>query len=207
MHAQDPTPIISASEDKIHILPHATYTSPLGSLTPASVSSDPLAQFRAWIEDAVEAGVAEPEAMSLSTVALDPAPLPSCRIVLLKTVDKTGFVFYTNYTSRKSRELERTPAAALVFYWREVHRSVRVVGEVEKVTEEEAIEYFQSRPRGSQLGAWASFQSTVVGESDVATRLNKIEQDFHGKQVDKPAFWGGWRVVPRLVFFYPSFRF
>ncbi|KAF9029727.1 pyridoxamine 5'-phosphate oxidase [Hymenopellis radicata] len=203
MHAEEPSKaVISASNDKIHILPHATYTSPLGSLTPASVSPDPLAQFRAWLKDAVEAGVAEPEAMSLSTVALGPSPLPSSRIVLLKTVDATGFVFYTNYTSRKSQELEQTPAAALVFYWREVHRSVRVVGKVEKVTEEEAIEYFQSRPRGSQLGAWASYQSTVVDESAVARRLSKIEQHFDGKQVHKPAFWGGWRVVPREVEFW-----
>lgn len=189
--------IISATDDEIHVLPHTQYHSPLGALSLASVSADPLDQFRAWLKDAVDAGVPEPEAMTVSTVSLDPTPLPSARMVLLKTVDSRGFVFYTNYCSRKSRELEKTPAAALVFYWRDVHRSVRIVGKVEKVSEEEATEYFHSRPRESQLGAWASQQSTVVSESEVADRLSSINQRFDGRDVDKPKFWGGWRVVPK----------
>ncbi|KAF9049481.1 pyridoxamine 5'-phosphate oxidase [Hymenopellis radicata] len=194
--------IIEATDSTIHLLPHSQYTSPLGRVTPASVSPDPLEQFRIWLRDAVAAGVPEPEAMSLSTVSLDPSPLPSARMVLLKTVDTRGFVFFTNYTSRKSRELEKTPAAALVFYWQPVNRSVRVVGTVEKVSEEEATEYFHSRPRESQLGAWASHQSTVVAEDDVRNRLRDVSQHFEGRDVDKPIFWGGWRVIPQEVEFW-----
>lgn len=191
--------IISASSNGIHVLPQAQYNSPLGALGPSSVSPDPLQQFQDWFKQAIDAGVPEPEAMSLSTVSLGPSPLPSARVVLLKTLDTRGFVFYTNYTSRKSRELEQNPVAALVFYWKDINRSVRVVGNVEKVSVEDATTYFRSRPRESQLGAWASRQSTVVGEHDVAQRLEEMKARFDGRDVDKPDFWGGWRVVPTYV--------
>ncbi|KIY68309.1 pyridoxamine 5'-phosphate oxidase [Cylindrobasidium torrendii FP15055 ss-10] len=194
--------VIQESQSKIHVLPHQQYTSPLGFLSPSSVSSDPLHQFKQWLKEAVQADVSEPEAMSLSTVALGPTPFPSSRIVLLKTVDARGFVFFTNYTSRKSKELDANPAAALAFYWPSVHRSVRVVGTVEKVSEQESTEYFHSRPRESQLGAWASKQSSVVSEDDVAQRLDKIRERFDGREVDKPPFWGGWRVLPKEIEFW-----
>lgn len=121
--------------------------------------------------------------------------MPSARIVLLKQVDNRGFVFFTNYTSRKSQELDGNPRAALVFYWRELSRSVRVIGGVEKLTKQENEEYFHSRPVGSQLGAWASKQSSVIGEGELDVRLNKAQEKF-GESVPAPDFWGGWRVIP-----------
>ena len=179
--------------DKIKILPHVQYVTQ-DHLTPQNAAPSPLDQFRAWFKEAVEGGkVNEPEAMSLSTVAA--SGVPSARIVLLKQVDHSGFVFFTNYTSRKSQELEGNPHAALVLYWREVHRSVRVVGRVEKLTRQESEEYFLSRPIGSQLGAWASKQSTVIGEGELEARLKKVEEKFGGA-VPTPDFWGGWRVIP-----------
>lgn len=192
--------IISATQDKIKVLPHQQYHTP-DHISPASVQPAPIDQFQKWFKEAVERGVLEPEVMSLSTAT--PSGLPSARIVLLKQVDPRGFVFFTNYTSRKSHEILSNPHAALVFYWREVHRSVRVVGKVERVTKEESDEYFQTRPVGSRLGAWASKQSTVIGEQVIEDRLRRVQEKFGFKEGDKdgnvptPEFWGGWRVVPR----------
>jgi len=129
-------------------------------------------------------------------------------MVLFKQLDKRGFVFYTNYTSRKSRELEENPQAALLFFWREMSRQVRVLGTVEKLSKEENEEYFKSRPVGTQLGAWASKQSSVVGEDVLASRLAKFVEQFGVQTSDKdgdvplPDFWGGWRVIPREVEFW-----
>jgi len=187
--------------DKLQVLPHHQYVT-AEHLTPSSVSPSPLDQFRLWFKQAVEGGqVQEPEAMSLSTAT--PTGIPSARIVLLKQVDARGFVFFTNYTSRKSHELIANPHAALVFYWREIHRSVRVTGRVEKLTYKESDEYFQSRPIGSRVGAWASRQSTVIGESELDSRLKKLQDRFRvhesqdGGDVPTPDFWGGWRVIPK----------
>ena len=183
----------------LRILTHNQYTSP-PTLSPASVHPSPFAQFDAWITAASESGVAEPEAMSLSTCTL--AGVPSSRIVLLKQLDARGFVFYTNYTSRKSRELEHNPRAALVFFWKEVARQVRVVGRVEKVSRGESEAYFRSRPVGSRVGAWASRQSSVVGEEEVQKRVEGVEKRFGVTEaaaeadIPLPAFWGGWRVIP-----------
>ncbi|KAF9485846.1 pyridoxamine 5'-phosphate oxidase [Pholiota conissans] len=185
--------------DKIKVLPHEQYVTS-DHLTPLNAADDPLDQFRSWFKETVASKkVAEPEAMTLATVA---APgIPSARIVLLKQVDARGFVFFTNYTSRKSRELEENPHAALAFYWREIHRSVRVVGRVEKLNKEENEEYFHSRPIGSQLGAWASRQSAVIGEGVLDERLKRVQEKF-GENVPAPDFWGGWRVVPDEVEFW-----
>ncbi|KAF7346533.1 Pyridoxamine 5-phosphate oxidase [Mycena sanguinolenta] len=163
--------------DPIHnkSAPHTQYNTP-DHISPSSVVPNPLDQFHAWFDDAVARGVHEPEAMSLSTCT--PSGLPSARIVLFKALDPRGFLFYTNYTSRKSNELTANPHCALVFYWREVHRSVRVVGKAEKVGREESEAYFKSRPVGSRLGAWASRQSTVVGEDKVHERLERIKERF-----------------------------
>lgn len=143
--------------------------------------------------------VLEAEAMSLATSTL--SGTPSVRMVLFKALDHRGFVFYTNYTSRKSRELLENPQAALCFYWREVSRSIRIVGKVEKIDEETSEAYFKSRPIGSRVGAWASPQSQVVGEEELAERVKEVEQRFgvQGREgeVPKPEFWGGWRVVPQ----------
>ena len=197
------TAITQPSPDKIQIVAHEQYDAP-EHLTPSSVDPDPLAQFRAWFK-AVQAGVHEPEAMTLCTASA--AGVPAARVVLLKQADARGFVFYTNYTSRKSQELLENPRAALAFYWREGHRQGRVVGRVEKVDKVQSEEYFRSRPLGSRLGAWASPQSSVVGEGEVKNRLEKVKQDFgvvdssvgeteQNVDVPLPEFWGGWRVVP-----------
>ncbi|KAL0581159.1 pyridoxamine-phosphate oxidase [Marasmius crinis-equi] len=194
--------ISEPSADQIKVLPHNQYQS-TDHLSPSTALPSPLDQFHVWFKEAVEKGVHEPEAMSLSTAT--PSGIPSARIVLFKQLDSRGFIFFTNYTSRKSHELESNPNAALVFYWREVHRSVRVVGTVEKISREESEEYFKTRPVGSRLGAWASKQSTVVEEGEVHARLKKMEEKFGVHEKDKeadvplPEFWGGWRVVPKFA--------
>ncbi|KAF8158274.1 hypothetical protein B0H34DRAFT_674718 [Crassisporium funariophilum] len=191
--------------DKLKVLPHHQYVT-AEHLTPSAVAPSPLDQFRTWFKEAVDGGVVkEAEAMSLSTST--PSGIPSARIVLLKQVDARGFVFFTNYTSRKSKELMANPNAALVFYWREVHRSVRVVGRVEKLSFDETDQYFQSRPIGSRLGAWASKQSTVIREGELDARLEKIQERFGAQNetegfVPTPEFWGGWRVIPNEVEFW-----
>ena len=195
--------IIQPTPDKIKVLPHEQYITK-DHLNPNNAPLSPLDQFCIWFKEAAEGGqVKEAEAMSLSTVS--PLGIPSARIVLLKQVDRRGFVFFTNYTSRKSQEILANPHAALVFYWREVHRSVRVVGRVEKLTAEENDEYFQSRPVGSRLGAWASRQSQVISEEYLDSRLHKLQERFgirdgQGDAVlPTPDFWGGWRVIPECV--------
>ena len=199
------TVISQPAPDKLQVLPHNQYVTP-DHLSPETVPASPLDHFKTWFEEAVEGGVVvEPEAMSLSTAT--PSGIPSARMVLFKQLDSHGFVFYTNYTSRKSRELLSNPNAALVFYWREVHKSVRVLGRVEKLTPEENDQYFQSRPLGSQVGAWASKQSQVIGEGDLAARFKKVEERFRVREeqersegrIPTPDFWGGWRVVPKCV--------
>jgi pyridoxamine-phosphate oxidase len=177
------------SRDKFQVLPHTEYIT-LEHLTPTNVAQNPLDQFRSWFKEAVEGGVVEePEAMSLSTATL--SGIPSARIVLLKQVDSRGFVFFTNYTSRKSQEITANPYAALVFYWREVHRSVRVVGSVEKLSREESNAYFRSRPVGSQLGAWASKQSTGIEEGELEERLKRAAKRFGDGEVPLPNFGVG----------------
>ncbi|KAJ6508562.1 pyridoxamine 5'-phosphate oxidase [Mycena sanguinolenta] len=190
---------IISTPSTIKVLPHTQYNTP-DHISPASVVPNPLDQFHAWFADAVARGVHEPEAMSLSTCT--PAGLPSARIVLFKALDPRGFLFYTNYTSRKSSELTANPHCALVFYWREVHRSVRVVGKAEKVGREESEAYFRSRPVGSRLGAWASRQSSVVGEEEVHEQLERVKERFPGDDIPLPEFWGGWRVVPTEMEFW-----
>jgi pyridoxamine-phosphate oxidase len=137
--------------------------------------------------------------MSLSTATS--SGIPSTRTVLLREVDSKGFVFFTNYTSRKSNEMIENPHAALGFHWRELHQQVRVVGRVEKLEEEESDLYYKSRPLQSRVGAWASPQSLVIGEEELAKRVKQVEERFgvqEGKDFDipRPEFWGGWRVIP-----------
>lgn len=195
------------SSTDLKVLPHNQYESG-DALSPSNVSPSPLDQFRDWFKQAVDdPQVHEPEVMSLSTATLD--GIPSARMVLFKQIDARGFMFFTNYTSRKSRELESNPNAALVFYWAAMHRSVRVLGKVEKVSKQDSEEYYNSRPVGSRLGAWASDQSNVVKDGEVQERLHAVEERF-GIQSDSkdlsvkiplPEFWGGWRVVPTRVLF------
>lgn len=185
------------SKDKYQVLPHTEYVT-LEHWTPTNVARNPLDQFRSWFKEAIEGGVVkEPEAMSLSTAT--PSGIPSARVVLLKQVDSRGFVFFTNYTSRKSQEIVANPHAALVFYWREVCRSVRVVGSVEKLSREESDAYIRTRPVGSQLAAWASRQSTVIKEGVLEERLEKAAKRFGDGEIPPPDFWGGWRIIPMYV--------
>jgi pyridoxamine 5'-phosphate oxidase len=173
----------------------------LPPLTEEAVDADPVRQFRAWYEHAVAAGVEQPEVVTLATAT--PDGRPSARVVLLRGFDERGFVFFTNYDSRKGRELAANPQAALAFYWARVDRQVRVEGRVEKTTAEESDAYFRGRPRASRLGAWASPQSRVIaGRAELDRRLAEVTaRHLHG-DVPRPAHWGGYRVVPAVVEFW-----
>lgn len=165
------------------------------------IDRDPLAQFQKWFAEAVASNVPEPEAMTLATST--PAGRPSARIVLLKDCSARGFVFFTNYTSRKSRELEQNNFASLVFWWAALERQVRVEGRVEKVSAAESDDYFRTRPRGSQLGAWASTQSRVAESREIiAARLRELEKEYQNREVPRPPHWGGYRLLPESIEFW-----
>ena len=166
------------------------------------LSDDPLEQFDHWFDLARQrSGVAMPEAVCLSTV--DPDGYPEGRVVLLKGRDPRGFVFYTNLHSRKGMSLTARPRAALTFYWEKLGRQVRVQGDVERVSDAEADAYFGTRPRGSQLGAWASDQSTVLeGRDPLVARVAELAALYEGRAVPRPPHWSGLRVVPQRVEFW-----
>jgi pyridoxamine-phosphate oxidase len=191
--------VIQSSPNKIKVLVHQQYDSS-DHLSPSTVPTNPLDLFRQWFTS-VQDSVREPEAMALSTASAE--GVPSTRVVLLKEVDNRGFIFYTNYNSRKSREMDANPYASLALYWREVHRQVRAVGRVEKVSREESEAYFRSRPLGSRIGAWASNQSAVIAEDQLDQQIKQIEERFGVKEGDVdadiplPDHWGGWRIIPR----------
>ena len=175
------------------------YTS--AGLTESAADPDPIAQFRRWFDAALAADLHEPNAITLATAT--PEGRPSARIVLLKGFDERGFVFYTSYEGRKSEEVEANPRCALVFYWGELERQVRVEGGVSRIPEEESDEYFGSRPRGSQLGAWASEQSRPVeGRDALEERLRNLEAEYEGRELPRPPFWGGYRVEPEVIEFW-----
>lgn len=162
---------------------------------------DPVSQFEKWFKQAGEAGLIEPNAMSLATVSADGMPL--VRTVLLKAFDRHGFVFYTNYGSRKARHLAENPRAALLFPWLGLERQVQVTGRVEKVSAGETLKYFLSRPYGSQLGAWVSQQSSVVSSrSLLLAKLDEMKRKFAEGKVPVPEGWGGFRVVPDTIEFW-----
>lgn len=170
-------------------------------LDKASAHADPLRQFGEWFDLAKEVDPEFANAMTLSTAS--GAGRPSSRLVLLKDVDERGFVFYTNYQSRKAGELAENDWAALVFWWKEVYRQVRVEGRVEKVSRLESERYFQTRPRGSQLGAWASRQSAVLANrAEFEASLAAYERQFAGQEVPCPPFWGGYRLAPVALEFW-----
>jgi pyridoxamine 5'-phosphate oxidase len=167
-------------------------------LDPAGVAPDPIEQFRIWLHAAREAGIFEPEAMTVSTVGDD--GMPSSRYVLLRGLDERGFSFFTNYDSAKGRALAERPYAALTFGWLPLHRAVRVEGGVERLAPEESDAYFASRPRGAQLSAWASPQSTVIGGRDELDRaMAEAEERFAGGPVPRPPHWGGFLVRPARI--------
>jgi pyridoxamine 5'-phosphate oxidase len=170
-------------------------------LKESDAASDPIVQFRRWFDEALTADLHEPNAMTLATAT--PDGRPSARIVLLKGFDRRGFVFYTSYEGRKGGELEVNPRCALVFYWGELERQVRVEGRASRIPEEESDGYFGSRPRGSQLGAWASEQSRPVeGRGALEERLRDLEAEYEGREVPRPPFWGGYRVEPYSIEFW-----
>jgi pyridoxamine 5'-phosphate oxidase len=165
------------------------------------VAADPIEQFSSWFSAAAAAGMREPNAMTLATVGVDGRP--SARIVLLKSFDQAGFVFFTNYESRKGRELEAGSWAALVFFWPELERQVRVEGRVERVDAAESDAYYNSRPLGSRLGAWASPQSQPIpGREVLEARLAEVTARFGAADPPRPPHWGGFRVIPDAIEFW-----
>lgn len=161
----------------------------------ASVDLDPIVQWQRWYDDAVEAQLTEPHAMTISTVDADGRP--NVRVVLARKVDGRGFVFFTNYESAKSREIDHQPAVALNFAWLGLHRQVRIRGVAQRLDETASDVYFASRPRGSQIGAWASPQSTLIDDREALDRLvEAATTQFSGREVDRPPNWGGWVVTP-----------
>lgn len=165
------------------------------------IDDDPIKQFEAWFDEALEAEVEEPNAMTLATASADGRP--SARIVLLKGLDERGFVFYSNYESRKGTELAQNPRASLVFWWEPLERQVRITGDVERLPDDESTEYFHSRPQGSQLGAWASPQSHVIDDRSVLhERLEAVREQFGEGDVPRPTHWGGYVVRPLEIEFW-----
>ncbi|HOX83529.1 MAG TPA: pyridoxamine 5'-phosphate oxidase [Chryseolinea sp.] len=166
------------------------------------VLKDPIDQFKKWFDEARKSEVPEVNAMNLSTVNSEGKP--TSRIVLLKGIEEGKFIFYTNYQSQKGRELEQNPSCALNFFWPELERQVRIEGDAFRVDENKSVEYFQSRPRGSQIGAWSSPQSTIIDSRDILDeRKKKIEEKFEGLSVlPKPHQWGGFEIDPIMFEFW-----
>ncbi len=172
-----------------------------GGLRRADLNPNPIIQFQTWFEQALNSQLLEPSAMTLATA--DKEGRPSARIVLLKAADERGFMFFTNYESRKGRDLGQNPHGALVLYWAELEREICVAGDVTKVSQEESEKYFALRPRGSQLGACVSPQSTVVPDrAYLEARLEAVENKFAGTAVEKPAHWGGYLLTPTRIEFW-----
>jgi pyridoxamine 5'-phosphate oxidase len=173
------------------------------TLDERNLDSDPIVLFKRWFAAAVASGSRLPDAMTLATASKDGRP--SARMVLLKQVDDDGFVFYTNYNSPKARQLEENPQAALVLYWVQLDRQIRVEGTVERVSEAESDEYFRTRPRESQLGALASPQSEIVASRAVLEqRFRELDEKYQDREVERPAHWGGYRLTPERIEFWQN---
>lgn len=175
------------------------------ALDEASILADPLAFFGQWLKEAIAAQVNEPTAMHLSTIDAD--GFPSGRIVLLKALDSRGFSFFTNRSSRKGRAIAHDARVALTFFWPELERQVRILGKAQQLTDEESDTYFASRPRASQLGAWASMQSEVLeSRAKMEARFAEAAARFEGKDVPRPAYWGGYITIPSSIEFWQGRR-
>lgn len=173
----------------------------LQGLRETDVNSNPFVQFKEWFDQALSADILEPNAMMVATTTTQGKP--SARMVLLKDFDERGFVFYTNYNSQKAQELAENPQAALVFWWAELQRQVRICGWVEKISEEESDKYFYSRPFSSRLGAWASNQSEIIENREVLEQqLEELQKEYYNKDVPRPPHWGGIRVIPAEIEFW-----
>ncbi|MBC8028711.1 MAG: pyridoxamine 5'-phosphate oxidase [Pyrinomonadaceae bacterium] len=173
------------------------------TLDERNVDSNPIDLFKRWFDAAIASGSRLPDAMTLATASKDGRP--SARMVLLKGVDDDGFVFYTNYNSQKARELDENPQAALVLYWVQLDRQIRVEGTVERVSAAESDEYFRTRPRESQLGALASPQSQVVASREVLVqRFRELDEHYRDREVERPEHWGGYRLKPDRIEFWQN---
>ena len=181
---------------------HARKSYERAALDEHGIDRDPFQQFTIWYDEAVAAGLPEPEAMTLSTATLEGQP--SARIVLLRGYDERGFCFFSNYPSQKGQELAANPYAAVTFHWVELERQVRISGRVEKVTEAESDAYFQSRPSQSRIGAWSSPQSNVISSRDALEELFEKyqEQYLDETAIPRPEHWGGYRVIPKRIEFW-----
>ena len=173
----------------------------LQSLSEKDVKEHPITQFSTWWKEALTADIDEINAMTLATAS--PDGVPSARIVLLKGFDENGFVFFTNYNSYKSKDLQENPRACLVFFWKELERQVRITGLAQKTSAEESDEYFNSRPEGSRIGAWASPQSEVINSRQwLEENEKKHSESFKNKPLSRPSHWGGFRVQPVTIEFW-----
>ena len=171
------------------------------ALDESAVDRDPIRQFHLWFEEATEAGIPEPYAVTLATAS--PEGRPSARVVLMRGFDDRGFVFFTNYRSRKGAEIEANPFASMCFFWQPLERQVRVEGRVVLASEAESDEYFKGRPTGSKLGAWVSNQSGVVRDrATLEAEMAEIRRRFPGEEIPRPPHWGGYRVVPESIEFW-----
>lgn len=166
-----------------------------------SVDASPFAQFEKWFSEAQNAQILEPNAMLLATSSVD--NIPNIRAVLLKIFDTKGFVFFTNYTSDKAKEIEENPNVALEFMWLDLERQVRIIGKCEKISYKESLAYFLKRSRGSQIGAWVSEQSSIISSRKLMImQIEKIKEKFQNGEVPLPDFWGGYRVIPSKIEFW-----
>ncbi len=170
-------------------------------LTEKDVAKDPIKQFGKWFKEAIESGITEPNAMTLATTSIDRKP--SARIVLMKGYEEGGFIFYSNYLSAKGKEIAKNPVVALVFFWPELARQVRIEGTVEKLSKEESEKYFHSRPKGSQIGAVVSPQSQVIdNRATLENNWKETDARYENMTVPKPAYWGGYIVKPQVIEFW-----
>jgi|SRR5690554_400296 len=165
------------------------------------VLKDPIEQFNVWFENAVQSHIKDPFAFTLATANRD--GIPSARVVYMRDVTDRGLVFFTNYKSHKGNDLQENPMACANFYWEDLYRQVRLVGQVEHISAAESDAYFQSRPRESQIGAWASHQSNVLANrEELTTRIDQLTKEFEGREVARPEFWGGYLIVPFQIEFW-----
>ena len=173
----------------------------VGGLSESAAGMDPIRQFRNWFDDAARSTVFLPDSIAVATSSRDGRP--SVRMMLLKGIDERGFVFYTNYESRKAREMSENPHAAFAIHWAVLQRQIRVEGSLERLDEEDSAAYFRTRSRGSQVGAWASKQSSVLTDRDeLERRVREVEERFKGSEIPLPPFWGGFRLVPERIEFW-----
>jgi pyridoxamine 5'-phosphate oxidase len=166
-----------------------------------TLDPDPFKQFSLWFQQAIQAEVLEPNAMQIATVSTDGKP--TLRTVLLKSYDTDGFVFFTNYSSQKSQQIGENPQVALLLFWKELERQVEITGRAEKISTLESLRYFTTRPRGSQLGAWVSAQSSIITSRKLLEmKLDEIKRKFNQGEIPLPDFWGGYRIVPDTIEFW-----